>query len=153
VRFARLEILPSGQDVILAASFCVDQRWDPTGLLSSCGSGYLRGLPKFDAASGTIRVVNVHYDVLTQGLMLSAVHALAGAALGHDLETRLTFSVASDLAKLRNQIGEAIARPQGRDVTISGRVEAFGAPSLTWTKDGFLATFTATGSVDAGVHI
>jgi hypothetical protein len=95
----------------------------------------------------------VHYDVATENLMLGAMRLLAGPALGRDLERRLTFSVAKDLDKLEEQITKAIAKPEGRDVTIAGTVRSFGPPSLTWTKDGFLAIFSAKGSVEVAAHI
>jgi hypothetical protein len=153
VRFERLEILPSGQDVVLAAQFCLDRDWDVFRWFSACGSGYLRGSPVYDATTRTIRVVNVHYDVATENLMLGAMRLLAGPALGRDLESRLKFNIAKDLDKLEGQIAKAIAKPEGRDVTISGTVSSFGPPSLTWTKDGFLAMFSASGSVRAVAHI
>jgi hypothetical protein len=153
VRFEKLEILPSGQDVVLAAQFCLDRDWDAFHWFSACGSGYLRGNPVFDATTGTIRVIDVHYDVATENLMLGAMRLLAGPALGRDLESHLAFSVAKDLDKLEGQITKAIAKPEGRDVTVAGTVRSFGPPSLTWTKDGFLAIFSAKGSVEVAAHI
>jgi hypothetical protein len=153
VRFEKLEIIPSGQDVILAAQFCLDRDWDVFHWFSACGSGYLRGNPTFDAAARTIRVVNVHYDVATENLMLGAMRLLAGPSLGRDLEGRLKFPIAKELDRLEAQIATAIAKPEGRDISISGTVRSFGPPSLTWTKDGFLAMFSAQGSVHAVAHI
>ena len=153
LRFEKLEIIPSGQDVIIAAQFCLDRDWDVFHWFSACGSGYLRGDPVFDATTKTIRVANVHYDVATENLVLSATRFLAGPALGRDLESRLKFNVAKDLDKLEGQITKAIAKPEGRDVSISGTVRSFGPPSLTWTRDGFLAMFSAQGTVQALAHI
>ncbi len=153
LRFAKLDILPSRDDVVVATTFCVDQGWDPTGWFSTCGSGYLRGTPTFDPQSETIRIANVHYDIQTEDALLSAMHALAGPELAQELETHLKFSVSRDLGKLRSQVAAALEKPQGRDVTIVGRIENFGPPTLTWTKDGFLALFSATGSVHADLHL
>jgi hypothetical protein len=152
VRVTRLEILPSRDDIVVAASFCLDQSWDPTGWFSSCGTGYLRGAPVYDARTETIEVKQMHYDVLTEDVLLGAMRALAGPDLGHALEGHLRFPVSRDLEKLRNQVAAALARPQGRDVTISGNVESFGAPALTWTTEGFLALFSASGTVHAELH-
>ncbi len=153
LRFTKLALLPSRDDVVVATTFCVDQNWDFTGWFSSCGSGYLRGTPQFDPANETIRIANVHYDIQTEDVLLGAMRALAGPELGRNLETHLKFSVSRDLAKLHTQVAAALAKPQGRDVTISGEVETFGQPSLHWTKDGFLALFSATGSVHADLHL
>jgi hypothetical protein len=153
LRFTKLALLPSRDDVVVATTFCVDQNWDPTGWFSSCGSGYLRGTPLFDAASETIRIANVHYDMQTEDTLLGAMRALAGPEVGRNLETHLKFNVSRDLAKLHTQVAAALAKPQGRDVTIYGNVESFGQPSLHWTKDGFLALFSATGSVHTDLHL
>ena len=153
VRVTKLDILPSRDDVVVAASFCLDQGWDPVGWFSSCGTGYLRGAPVYDPKNETIAVTHVHYDVLTEDVLLGAMRALAGPQLGQALESHLRFAVSRDLAKLRNQVAMALAKPQGRDVTISGEVQSFDEPTLTWTKDGFLAQFSARGNVHADLHI
>jgi len=153
VRFTKLDIVPSGQDVILAADFCADQGWDVWHLFSACGTGYLRGVPVFDAAAATIRIENVHYDIGTESILLGTIRALAGPALGHDLEQHLVFHVGKDFAKLETQIAAALAKPQGRDFSIAGDVQSFGPPSLTWTKDGFLASFSAEGTVKTDIRL
>jgi len=153
VRFTKLSFLPSRDDVVVAAGFCIDQDWDPTGWFSSCGSGYLRGTPTFDAQSETIRVTHVHYDPKTEGVLVGTMRSLAGPGLGRALEPHLKFSVSRDLARLRSQAAAALAKPQGRDVTISGKIEAFDPPKLSWTKDGFVALFSAQGSVHADLHV
>ncbi len=153
VRVTKLNILPARDDVVVAASFCLDQPWDPTGWLSSCGTGYLRGAPVYNPKTETVEVTRVHYDVLTEDTLLAAMQVLAGPQLGHALESHLRFAVSRDLGKLRSQIAAALAKPQGRDVTISGRVDSFAEPTLTWTKDGFLALFSARGTVHAELHV
>ena len=153
VRFEKIEILPSGQDVVVGARFCVSQGWDPFGLLDSCGEGYLRGTPTFDAHTNTIRIANVHYDIATEGMILSVMHFLAGDELGKFLQTKLVFSVGHDIDKLDTELRTALAKPQGRGVTVSGAVQSFGQPSLTWTRDGFLATFPASGTIRADLNL
>ena len=102
VRFERLAILPSGDDVVVKARFCVVQGWDWFGLFDSCGTGYLRGRPVFDAAHGRIRITKVHYDLATAGVILSAMKMLAGDELANALETKLVFDVSRDIGKLHD---------------------------------------------------
>jgi hypothetical protein len=153
VKFDKLEILPSGQDVIVATRFCVAQSWDRFGWFDSCGQGYLRGTPVFDAGTGTIRIANVHYDVATEGVILSAMKFLAGDQLGKALQDNLVFNVAGDLKKLDDEVKTALAKPQGKGVQIWGSVENFGAPTLTWTATGFLAIFPAQGTISANLNL
>ncbi|HEX4176973.1 MAG TPA: DUF4403 family protein [Rhizomicrobium sp.] len=153
VTFSKLQILPSGQDVVVATRFCAHPSWDPFGWFASCGDVYLRGVPVFDSAQKTIRVDHLHYDVASANLMLSAVKALAGDELTNLLQTHLVFHEANQIDRLESQITQVLARPQGRDLSVSAKVESFGTPSFTWTADGFLAVFSAKGQVDARLNL
>jgi hypothetical protein len=153
VRIDKLQILPSGQDLVVAARFCVVQSWDFTHLLDSCGDVYLHGAPQFDANTNTIRIVNLHYDIATENLMLKLMHALAGDELGKALEQHLVFDESREVSKLKNQISAALAKSQGRGIAITGKIDSFGDPKLSWTNGGFLALVTATGTVSAGLSM
>ena len=120
VRFEKIEILPSGQDVVVGVRFCVGQGWDPFGWLDSCGEAYLRGAPQFDAQTNTIHIANVHYDIATEGMILSVMRLLAGDQLEKFLQTKLVFNVGHDIDKLDTELKTALAKPQGRGVAVSG---------------------------------
>jgi len=151
VKLDKLHILPSGKDVVVAGHFCIAQKWDFTGLFDSCGDGYLRGTPKFDGPTSTLRITNLHYDTATQNLMLRIVRSIAGDELGKALEKDLVFDESRELAKLKASLRDALAKPQGRGVELTGKITGFGNPTLTWTKDGFLALFNATGTLSANL--
>ncbi|HVW74066.1 MAG TPA: DUF4403 family protein [Rhizomicrobium sp.] len=153
VTFSKLRILPSGQDVVVATRFCADPSWDPFGWFASCGDVYLRGVPVFDSVEKTIRVDHLHYDVASANLMLSALKALAGDELTNLLQTHLVFHESNQIDRLEKQVTQLLARPQGRDLSVSAKVESFGAPSFTWTADGFLAVFSAKGQVEARLNL
>jgi hypothetical protein len=154
VRIARLAILPSGSDVVVETQFCMKQGWwDIFDWFDSCGIGYLRGAPTFDAKTQTIRVADVHYDVATARAVLSVARAFEGDAFGKELEKRLVFPVAKDIAKLQADVRKALAEPRGGDIVISGTVTSFGDPTLSWTESGFFALFTAEGDVRATLNL
>ncbi|HSM96294.1 MAG TPA: DUF4403 family protein [Rhizomicrobium sp.] len=153
IKIARLQILPSHDDVVVALRFCVAQKWDVFGWFDSCGDGYLRGRPEFDAATNTVRIVNVHYDTGTEDLLLKAMHWLAGDELAKQLQQHLVFNVARDMDKLEASVARALSKPQGKDVVIYGEVQGFGPPVLGWTDKGFLALFTAHGQVHAALNL
>jgi hypothetical protein len=153
INVSKLDIIPSGQDVVIAATFCIAEKYDPTEFLTGCGSGYLRGVPQYDAKTQTIRVVNVRYDVLTQNFMLSVMRGLAGDDLGKAMEKALQFKVGDQIAKVQAQVVASMAKPQGSVVMMSGQVKSFSAPTLSWTRDGFVTTFAAEGSVKAELKL
>lgn len=153
INITKLEFIPSGQDVVIAASFCIAEKWDPTEATTGCGSGYLRGVPQYDPASATIRVVNIHYDVLTENWMLSVMRGLAGDDLGKAMDKALQFKVGDQIAKVQAQVAATLAHPQGNVVTVSGQVRNYGPVTLSWSRDGFVATMSAEGSVKAELHM
>jgi hypothetical protein len=116
LKFSDLQILPSGQDVVIAAQFCA-------------------------------RVMNLHYDVASANLMLSAVHALAGDQLARIMQAHLIFNESKEIDRLKAQIIAALAKPEGRDVVISAQIQSFAEPSFGWTSDGFVAIFSAKAKV------
>jgi hypothetical protein len=148
-----LKIMPSGQDVVIEAGFCITEKWDPADSFAGCGSGYLRGVPEFDAKTQTIKITHVRYDVLTQNWMLSVMRGLAGGDLAKAMEQALQFKVESQIKDVQHQVSAALSKPQGSVVTISGAVQNFGPVTLSWTRDGFVATMSAEGSVHADVHM
>ncbi len=153
IKIDKLQILPSGGDVVVALHFCVAQKWDVFGWFDSCGDGYLRGAPVFDAATNNVRIANVHYDTGTEDMLLKVMHWLAGDELAAQLQQHLVFNVAHDMDKLEDSVTRSLAKPQGKGVQIYGQVESFGPPQLGWTNDGFLALFTAKGSVHASLDL
>jgi hypothetical protein len=153
ITFSRLQILPSGQDVVVATRFCADPQWDPFGWFASCGDVYLRGVPVFDPGPKTFRVDHLHYDVASANLMFTALKALAGDELTRLLQSHLVFHEAGQIDRLESQVTKVLARPEGHEVLVSAKVESFGAPAFTWTADGFLAVFSAKGQVDANLNL
>ncbi|HSC18594.1 MAG TPA: DUF4403 family protein [Rhizomicrobium sp.] len=149
----KMQILPSGQDLVVQTHFCVANKWDFTHLLDSCGDVYLRGTPHFDAHSGKLAIANLHYDVASQNLMLRVTRALAGDAFSKALQPHLVFDESRDIARLKAGIINALAKPQGRGILLSGHISSFGDPKLSWTKDGFLALLTAKGTVSADLNL
>ena len=149
LRFSRLAVLPSGHDVVVETRVCAAPDWDPTGWLASCGTVWLRGVPRFDAVRKTIRVTDLHYDIASAGAVLRGLKAMAGDRLAGLLQAHLVFDESRPIARLKAQLAAALAKPEGRDVVVSGRLESFAPPTFSWTRDGFVALFTAQGTVRA----
>ena len=71
-------------------------------------------------------------------LLLSALKALAGGELTSLLQTHLVFHEANQIDRLESQITQVLARPQGRDLSVSARVASFGTPAFSWTAERVL---------------
>jgi hypothetical protein len=144
LEFSALEILPSGTDVVVAAHFCLRPDWRPLHWLSPCGTGYLRGVPRFDAARGTIRISGLRLDT-AGGFFAGLLHVMGAGRLSARLQDHLVFHERAPIARLERQIAQSLATPQGDTVQIAADINSFGAPTFTWTDKGFLALFSASG--------
>jgi hypothetical protein len=153
VNVSELQIIPSHDDVVVAAKLCLAQSWDIFGWFDACGRGYLRGTPVFDGATGVLRITKISYDAGTANLLVGARQQLAGTDFTRELEQRLVFDLSGQIAKLKDQVGTVLAKGAEGELSISGQMENFGTPSLSWTRDGFIAAFTAEGSVKTTLRL
>ena len=146
--FSSLRILPSAQDVVVETRFCVRPEWDITGWFGACAHVYLRGIPTFDPATQTMRITGLHYDIASANAGLRILRAVAPAKFTDAIGHTLVFDVSRQIAREETQIRDQLAMPHGKTLSIATHVQSFGTPAFSWTKDGFLALFTAAGIMD-----
>lgn len=147
--FSSLRILPSAEDVVVETRFCGRPDWDFTGWLGPCAHIYLRGAPLFDPATRTMRVTGLHYDIASANVALEILHAALSSKFTAAMARTLVFDMSRQIGHEESQLRAELAKPHGKTLSLSADVQSFGAPSFTWTKDGFLALFSATGAVTA----
>ena len=153
LRFDKLQIFPSAGDLVVQTHFCFGKNWDFTHLLDSCGDVYLRGAPHFDASTGKISVTDLHYDVGSENLMLRIVKALSGDAIAKVIQPHLVFDESREIAKLKSEIAAAIEKPQGRGIQLTGHIDSFADPAVSWTNTGFVALLRANGTVSTSLNV
>ncbi|HEX4105428.1 MAG TPA: DUF4403 family protein [Rhizomicrobium sp.] len=147
--FSSLHILPSREDVVVETRFCARPAWDITGWFAPCAHLYMRGRPAFDPVTRTVRVTGLHYDITSANAAARILQAVASEKFADMLARTLVFDVSRQIAHEEDQTREQLAMPHGKAFSISAHVESFGAPVFSWTRDGFLAFFSATGTMDA----
>jgi hypothetical protein len=96
-----------------------------------------------------MRVAGLHYDIASADAGLRIFRAVASAKITDAISHTLIFDVSRQIAQEETQIRDQLAMAHGKTFSISAQVESFGAPTFSWTKDGFLAFFSATGTMDA----
>ena len=148
VNFSSLNILPSARDVVVETRFCAEPGWDVLGWFGACAHVYLRGVPIFDPVARTLRITDLHYDIASENAALKILRNLASAKIAEAIAHTMIFDVSRQIGREENDIREQLAIPHGKTLSISADVQSFGAPSFTWTRDGFLAFFSATGAVN-----
>ena len=137
--------MPSKDDIVVSTRFCADPNWDPFGWFASLRPDLSARKTGLRPVKRTIQVTNLRYDIASADLMFQAVHTLAGDDFVSALQSHLVFPLADRMDQLQQQITAVLAKPEGRDVVISAKLETMGDPQFTWTKDGFLAVLTARG--------
>ena len=147
--FSSLRILPSAQDVVVETRFCAAPGWDFTGWFASCAHVYLRGEPAFDPVTRTMRVTGLHYDLASANAALRILRVVAASKFANMIGQTLVFDVSREIGREEDEVRAQLATPHGKALSISANVQSFGAPSFSWTRDGFLAVFSATGAVNA----
>jgi hypothetical protein len=153
LNFRTLHILPSAADMVVETRFCADPDWDVTGWFGSCAHVYFRGQPLFDPAARKFRVVNLHYDVASLNLMGRVLRVFAARPLADLIGQTLVFDQSQPIARLENNVRMELAKSHGQLFSISADVQSFGTPSFAWTKDSFVALFSATGTVRAAFRL
>jgi hypothetical protein len=146
--FSSLRILPSARDVVVETRFCARPAWDVTGWFGPCAHVYLRGVPAFDPITRTMRISGLHYDIASANAGLRILRAVTSAKFTDAIGRTLVFDVSHQLAREEDQVRDQLAMPHGKTLSIAAHVQSFGAPAFSWTKDGFLALFSAAGNVD-----
>ena len=146
--FSSLRILPSAQDVVVETRFCARLAWDVTGWFGPCAHVYLRGVPAFDPITRTMRISGLHYDIASADAGLRILRAVTSAKFTDAIGHTLVFDVSRQLAREETQIRDQLAMPHGKRLRLPPMSSPFGAPAFSWTKDGFLAIFSAAGNVD-----
>jgi hypothetical protein len=149
LKISEVHILPSFGDVAVETRFCADPNWDIGGLFASCAHVYFIGQPEFDSATATFKITHLRYDVASAGLMLHLFQGVfAPTLVARLIEQHLVFDEQANIARLKRDVRQELAKPRGKILSISADLRAFGAASFSWTRDGFLVFFPAMGKVN-----
>jgi hypothetical protein len=100
-----------------------------------------------------MRVTSLRYDVASANMMLDMMRAFAPGKLSSIIEQHLVFDESREIDRLEQQVRAELATPQGQALTISARIETFGAPNFAWTRDGFLAFLSADGEIETAFQL
>jgi hypothetical protein len=112
VREARL--YGGGTRVVMAATLGGDAK----------GVVYFVGTPEFDPRTSTISVPDLDFSVESRQVLPKIAGWLLYDDLRDQLRAAARFSVADRLARIRRDVDRALNRPIGRDVRMSGGVDA-----------------------------
>jgi hypothetical protein len=114
------------------------------------GLVYLEGTPQFDAETRRMKIVDIDYsiDPRRHNPFVRTADRLAHDSVRKAIAEAASWSMASELERIRGEIEKAITRPLGKGITLHGKVESIEPGSLTIATDRITIHALATGAAD-----
>jgi hypothetical protein len=118
------------------------------GLKRYAGLVYLDGTPRFDAGTGSIVIDDVDYslDPHRRNPFLRTANRLVHETLRSTLRANARWSIASELARVRNEIDRGMNRSLDGGATLKGHVDAIQPVSVVAGPETIALRVVATGT-------
>lgn len=112
------------------------------------GKVYLQGTPYYEAASQSLKVKDLQYELKTRDQLVNTANWLLGNKFRAQLEQQMAVSVADQLTSTRQALQAGLAQARLHDhVLLRGSVQSFQPDTLLLTTTGVRALFYATGKM------
>jgi hypothetical protein len=116
------------------------------------GDVYLRGRPYYDAASQTISLKDLAYDLDTKNILQQSASWLLKGTFARTLEKQFTIPVGSQIADMQKLLGEKLKNNQlTKGVVVNGRIDEIRPDQVYLTPTALLAVVNARGRIDVKV--
>jgi len=145
-------IAPGGEQLVLMLDVNGKTK---AGLFSKkvVGKVYLRGTPYYDAATASIKVRDVDYDLDTKDKLLNTASWLAKNKFTDMIEEQVSFPVQSQLNDAKKML-QATLNQQSRineSLLLKGTIQEITPDNIYLTPEGIKAVVNATGTLTATV--
>ncbi|GAB3538672.1 hypothetical protein GCM10027443_34080 [Pontibacter brevis] len=145
-------ITPGGEQLVLMLD--VDGK-TKAGLFTKkiVGKVYLRGTPYYDAATASIKVRDVDYDLDTKDKLLNTASWLAKNKFKDMIEQQVSIPVQSQIDEAKKML-QATLDKQGRvheSLLLRGNIQQIAPENIYLAPDGIKAVVNAKGSLTATV--
>jgi hypothetical protein len=145
-------ITPSGEQLVLMLD--VDGK-TKAGLFTKklVGKIYLRGTPYYDAASASIKLRDVDYDLETKDMLLNTANWLAKNKFKEMIQSQVNIPVQTQLTDVRNMLQHTLNQ-SGRmheAVLLRGAVNDLELENIYLTPTGIKALVNAHGNLTATI--
>ncbi|WP_155296315.1 DUF4403 family protein [Spirosoma rigui] len=117
------------------------------------GDIYLRGRPYYDAASQTISLKDLKYDLDTKNVLQRSASWLLQGTFARTLEKQLTIPVGSYISDMQKQLQERLKNNQlAKGVLINGQITEIRPDQVYLTPTALIAVVNARGRLDVKVE-
>ncbi|QHL88511.1 DUF4403 family protein [Nibribacter ruber] len=112
------------------------------------GKVYLQGTPYYDAASQSIKVKDLQYELKTRDQLLNTANWLLQNKFRTQLEDQMTVPIKDQLTSIKTGLQEGLKENRLQEhALLRGSVLSFAPDTLFLTPTGIRALFNATGKV------
>ncbi len=137
-----IDVYGQGENMVVAATL--------SGALN--GKVYLKGKPYYDAATTSIRIKDMDYDLDTRNKLAKTADWLAHGKFLKMMEPYFAFSVAPQLEEGKKQIQENLAGNKfNKNIQLAGKLNELVPGAMYVTPAGIQAVITARGKLDVQV--
>jgi hypothetical protein len=134
-----IDIYGQGEDIIVSTLL--------SGALN--GKVYLKGKPFFDAASNSIKVKDLDYELDTKNKLVKAADWLAHGKFLKMMEPYFSVSVASQLDEAKKKIQENLAGNKlNKNINLNGKLNELNPQNMYVTPNGIQAVILAKGKLE-----
>jgi hypothetical protein len=120
------------------------------GILSKRVKGiiYFEGTPTYDAVKQAVTISNFNLNIQTRDILLKSASWLANSVLFKNaIQKNLTFPIANELAKAKQQANEAVNKTYGKGVMVAGSIQELAPDEIYITPDGIHVNIKAAGKL------
>lgn len=137
-----LAIYGNGEDIAVAATL----------LGSLNGKVYLKGKPFYDAATTSIKLKDLDYDLDTRNKLARTADWLAHGKFLKMMEPYFNISIANQLEEGKKMIQENLAGNKvNKNINLNGKLNELTPGSITVTQEGVQAVIFAKGKIEVMV--
>lgn len=113
---------------------------------------YLKGIPHYDAASRTLSLKNVDYDLDTKNVLLKTANWLLQGKFAKQIEQQFVFSVGDQVDEAQKAIRQQLTnRKVAKGVAFGGRLDHLDPDQVYLTPTSLVALIVAKGQIDVKI--
>ncbi len=121
------------------------------GILSKRIKGivYFEGTPTYDAGKQAVTITNFNLNIQTRDILLKSASWLANSVLFKNaIQKNLTFPIANELVKAKQQANEAANKKYGKGLQVAGSIQELSPSDIYVTPDGIHVNIKAAGKLE-----
>lgn len=111
------------------------------------GTVFLKGVPKYDKTTKTIKLANLDFDIKTKNVLLKSAAWLLEGKLEKEIARGMSFSVDDMLTQVQASVEDALSKEYIRGVKIETSTLKMVPKEVSISQEGIVSQFAAIGNI------